>query len=226
MMKYWYMTIKLDPADFFIFDLDDTLFSEIEFLRSAYRSIASLLLPYVELDIFEEMWNRYKGKENVFQWVIDRFGSNLPGMTVDKLLLHYREHQPQISLATGAKEFLRKLKDKSIPVALITDGRSITQRNKIKALGIGEILSDIIISEEFGSAKPHPANFLFFSDKYPGHRFYFVGDNTAKDFIVPAHLGWITICIRDSGKNIHPQQFDRHPVPDYIVNSFKDIILQ
>jgi putative hydrolase of the HAD superfamily len=93
----------------------------------------------------------------------------------------------------------------------------------LKALGIEQSFSDIIISEEFGSEKPDERNYLYYHQKYPSSHLYYIGDNTGKDFIVPAKLGWTTICIQDRGMNIHPQQLDRLPVPDYIVSTFKEI---
>ena len=42
---------------------------------------------------------------------------------------------------------------------------------------------------------------------YPeASRFIYVGDNPAKDFVVPAMLGWDTYCLRSRPGNIHPQQ--------------------
>ncbi|RYG63103.1 hypothetical protein EON64_16615, partial [archaeon] len=43
--KFWYMDIQLNPRSFFVFDLDDTLYQEIDFLRSAYRHISGVLAP-------------------------------------------------------------------------------------------------------------------------------------------------------------------------------------
>lgn len=219
------MTIKLDHNSFFVFDLDDTLFQEVDFLRSAYRAIARNIYEHCGEDIFEEMFARYKNKENVFAWIVSRYGSEVPDLTLDRLLKEYREHMPEIKLSRETMDFLDQLNDRKIRMGLITDGRSITQRNKLKALGITHYFADIIISEEFGSEKPDPKNFLFFHQKYEGCKFYMIADNTRKDFIVPESLGWTSICIKDAGQNIHVQNYDLLPNPDYLVNSFKDIVL-
>lgn len=225
MMKYLYMTIKLNHRTFFVFDLDDTLFQEVDFLRSAYRAIARNIYEHSGEDIFEEMFARYKNKENVFAWIVSRYGSEVPDLTLDRLLKAYREHMPEINLSRETRDFLDKLHSNETRMGLITDGRSITQRNKLKALGISHYFSDIIISEEFGSEKPDPRNFLYFQEKYPGSEFYMVADNTKKDFIIPGSLGWTSICIKDAGQNIHVQNYELLPNPDYLVNSFKDIVL-
>lgn len=217
------MTIQLRPGLFFVFDLDDTLFHEIDYLKSAYRFIADHILEHTGTDIYPEMWQRYLKKENVFAWLLTEYNRQLPHLTLEKLLSFYREHTPQIRLSLETKAFLSKLQQLQIPMGLITDGRSITQRNKLKALDIDALFCDVIISEEFGSEKPDQRNYLFFLHKYPGKHFCFIGDNTSKDFIVPARLGWQTICIKDNGHHIHTQQPDRHPLPDHIISSFGEI---
>src|SRR5690606_34560020 len=108
----------------------------------------------------------------------------------------YREHMPEIKLREGVIEFLEELKNHQVPLGLITDGRSISQRNKLKALKIEGFFDDIIISEEFGSEKPDPENYLYFVNKYGKRDYYYIGDNTGKDFLIPARLGWNIICIK------------------------------
>jgi len=217
------MTIKLNHNSFFVFDLDDTLFREIDFLKSAYRHIAQKIAPYTRAGIYDEMWRRYQNKENVFAWLVQQYQSQMDGLTVEWLLQEYREHIPAIALIDGTAAFINELQQRQVPMGIITDGRSCTQRNKLKALNILNCFNDIIISEEFGSEKPDERNYLYFNTKYPASEFYFVGDNTQKDFIVPFKLGWKTICIKDAGSNIHKQNLSCNPLPDYIVSSLNDI---
>src|ERR1044072_9180425 len=161
------MDIKINSKSFFIFDLDDTLFNEIDYLRSAYRHIASMLPASANGNIYEEMLRRYEKKENVFKWLAGQYLEKTPPVTVDWLLKEYREHAPAIKLGIQTASFLEKLKALNVPAGLITDGRSTTQRNKLKALGLESYFADLIISEEFGSEKPDERNYLYFSSKYP-----------------------------------------------------------
>lgn len=219
------MQIEINSNSFFVFDLDDTLFKEIDFLKSAYRHIANQLTPQTSCDLYEEMLTRYYKKEDVFHWIISQYGRFMRDRDINWFLKEYREHMPEITLAHDAAAFLQTLKEYAVPMGLITDGRSITQRNKLKALGIEQLFSDIIISEEFGSSKPDSRNYLYFEKKYPRRSFCFVGDNPAKDFIVPLELGWQTICLENAGHNIHPQNFDQYPQPQFIIPSFDAIEL-
>ena len=219
------MQIKINPDLFFVFDLDDTLFSEIEFLRSGYRHISEKISNVTQQDIYNEMLRRYDDNENVFQWITETFGEKNQEITKEFLLKEYREHYPIISLDRGAERFLEQVNEAGIPCGLITDGRSVTQRNKLKALNILGVFDEVIISEEFGSEKPSLKNYQVFENKYPGREFYFFGDNTSKDFVVPLQLGWVTVCLRNPGTNIHKQDFLNFPQPQYVISSFEEIQL-
>jgi putative hydrolase of the HAD superfamily len=218
------MVLNLKPNSFFVFDLDDTLYQEIDYLQSAYKHISKYIQTATNENIYDLMLELYKSKKNVFQWIVSSYNKIDSRITMDFLLQLYRQHEPDIKLNEEAKHFLQILQDKNIPAALITDGRSITQRNKLKALGISNYFKDVIISEEFGSEKPDERNYLYLEKKYAGKNFYFIGDNTAKDFTVPLKLRWFTICLKDKGGNIHNQDFSE-VFPDLILNSFNELLL-
>jgi putative hydrolase of the HAD superfamily len=206
-----------------VFDLDDTLYKEITYLKSGYKKIAKELIPIIKMDIHEDMLNRYYSGENVFEWVVKRYSAGKKEISKDFLLKLYREHDPDITLNIETQRILEILAHRKISCGLITDGRSISQRNKLKTLGLIDYFKDVIISEEFGSEKPDKRNYLYFQDKYPEKKFVFIGDNTNKDFIVPAQLGWFTICLKDNGDNIHKQAFFDNP-PNLIIDSLEDLI--
>ena len=212
----------------FVFDLDDTLYKEIDFLQSAYREIAQWIETSFNLQfVFALMINwQSQGKEiDVFEKLIQAY--QLP-IKKDVLVGMYRNHNPHIALSEEVKEVLSLLKDKGYMLGLITDGRTVTQKNKIRSLGLQSYISikNIIISEEFGSEKPSLLNYLYFESLYPGKDFFYIGDNVAKDFIAPNRLGWTTLCLLDNGKNIHKQSF-QYPdlfLPQYKIRSLKEIL--
>ena len=60
-----------------VFDLDDTLYKEIEFLKSAFREIALFLESQFRLiSLYEEMFNFYYQGHDTFQEIITRY--NIP----------------------------------------------------------------------------------------------------------------------------------------------------
>ncbi|MGN0860334.1 MAG: HAD family hydrolase, partial [Candidatus Spyradosoma sp.] len=192
----------------FVFDLDDTLFKELDFLRSAFREIARTLAPEAPETLFAEMLDARSRGENVFARLSARFG-----VPVADLLARYRAHVPDVALAPDVRATLETLRERGATLCLLTDGRSLTQRNKIRALGLDAFFDDanVVISEEFGSEKPCARNCEFFAEKFPGADFCCVGDNPAKDFAAPNALGWRTVCLLDDGGNVRPQDFAAVP---------------
>ncbi len=213
-----------------IFDLDDTLYYEINYLKSAYREIAILLfnvqrIGSTEEDIFNEMLSIYKKGRNVFDEILTVY--NIKNYKVSDLIKYYRNHQPNISLTCEVENVLTFLKESDVGMGLITDGRSVQQRAKIKALGLDKYLSHIVISGEFGSEKPNIENYKscmkFFGDKE--NDFFYVGDNVKKDFFSPKLLGWKSVCLKDKGCNIHPQNIkvENEYKPDFEIFSLNEL---
>jgi putative hydrolase of the HAD superfamily len=204
-----------------VFDLDDTLFKEIDFLKSAYREIASLCCSTINEQLYNEMLSNFYAGKNVFNELVE----HTERFSIEELVSIYRSHLPNISLSDGAKELFDFLVESKFPIGLITDGRSIQQRNKLKALFISETFSDIIISEEFESEKPSVLNYQYFQVKYPDYHFYYIGDNFNKDFVTPNKLGWSTIGLLDDGRNVHKQNHNLsiEYLPKYCVKSLNEI---
>ena len=116
------------------FDLDDTLYHEVDFLKSAYRGIASFIeINYHLQGIYAEMMGYWKAGKNVFECLLALH--SLHDLTIQDLLLSYRTHVPKIALSIEAKHTLDRLREKGIKMGLITDGRTLTQQNKIASLG-------------------------------------------------------------------------------------------
>ncbi len=211
------------------FDLDDTLYKEIDFLKSAYREIA---IHAAQGDrrladrAYTEMLQAYKDGGNAFLRLNEWLGVTTP---VADYLAMYRAHRPDIHLEEDVVATLDALKTAGHTLALITDGRSVQQRNKMAALGLNRWIDDgdIVISEEIGSEKPAEANYRRVMEHHPeAERFVYVGDNPAKDFIAPNRLGWTTVCLLDNGENIHPQRLDDAPPlaqPQYKVATWEAV---
>lgn len=134
-----------------------------------------------------------------------------------------------ITLDRYTLKTLQSLKERGVHMGIITDGLSKVQRAKIKTLGLDSFIDtlDIIISEEMGTEKTCRANFDYFIQKYPEcKKFYYIGDNTNKDFYHPNAMGWTTICLADKGCNKHPQNLegDIAYMPHFIVDDFYEIL--
>lgn len=209
----------LPTSKIFVFDLDDTLYSERDFEKSGIEFVYNYLeIRNQNLEFF------LKNRSNWIELIIENTTQKI---SIDFLLNLYRNHFPTINLYNDAKVFLDELVSRKIEFSLITDGRSITQRNKLKALGIESIFKKIIISEEIQSEKPSEVNFCMVVDQKNHSNFVYIADNLKKDFYSPNKLGWTTICLLDRGQNIHKQNFDIETdfLPQFSITTFEEIKL-
>jgi putative hydrolase of the HAD superfamily len=179
----------------FVFDLDDTLYPERDYVRSCFRWIAPRLGGE---GLFDELWRRFEAGER------DPISAVAAAHGIDErqkagLVAEMREHSPDITLDEGAAALIAGIRGAGRRFSIITNGRSLTQRAKIAALGLGDAAA-IVISEEFGAAKPDAALFRAIERHHPARRHLFAGDNPAVDFEGPNALGWMTAMVdRENG---------------------------
>ena len=94
------MIIKADYNSYFVFDLDDTLYPEIDYLKSAYYEICNDLVPRKTLNLYNEMLDIHFSGGNAFNFLLEKFPAKK--LSLEKLLYLYRNHYPKISLREGA----------------------------------------------------------------------------------------------------------------------------
>ncbi len=218
------MDILVDSNTAIVFDLDDTLYNELDYLKSAYKELAQKLEPESSHQLFSDLLSRYRNKENVFEYVAERYG-----IPITELLEFYRNHIPDIAPFDGVIELLKAIKSKKGRLGIITDGRSNTQRNKIKALKIDTLIDFVVISGEIGTEKPSEENYRLIENELACNVNYYIGDNIKKDFVTPNKIGWKTIGLIDNGLNIHSNAYryleDVH-WPYDLIYSIKDLSIK
>lgn len=199
-----------------MFDLDDTLAPEREFLRSGFRAVRRVLCPLASEEFaaraeaaMNEAADRHANHYTALEEMLDSARLR-DRVNIKDVVNLCRNHQPDSGymLRPDAEFLLAALRSAGIVCCLITDGRSRTQRNKIRALGLERfiMMGDMLISGETGYDKHHAYAFERVMSLYPNAQSYtYIGDNPEKDFIHPRRLGWHTIMIRDRGENISPQ---------------------
>jgi len=168
-----------------IFDLDDTLYSEKEYVKSGYKAVSD----YLGCGYEEKLWDYFEAGKPAIDEMLKEIGREDEKAEVLKV---YRSHKPDIHPYSGVAEMIAELKAKGIKVGIITDGRSEGQHNKLKALGLD--IDDVIITDELGGIqfrKPCDIAFRIMAIRWrlnPADIVY-VGDNPAKDFQAPQQLG-------------------------------------
>ncbi len=95
------------------------------------------------------------------------------------------------------KPMLEELRSKGIKLGLITNGRSETQRNKLKLLGIEGIFDEIIISGELGAEKPDTKPFEVMSERLgiAPESLIYVGDFPVNDIEASRKAGYTPVWV-------------------------------
>ncbi len=170
-----------------IFDLDDTLYRERDFLASGFRAVAEHVCASCEKscdEIHAFMMTTFEneGRYRVMPALLER----LPGsrLQVSDLVGVYRRHTPAIQLFAGYGQLLREL-HAIYRIGIVTDGVPAVQRAKCAALGLEEAVDSILYTWENGQdkEKPHPAPFLQMLDflQVQASEALFIGNNLEKD---------------------------------------------
>lgn len=187
-----------------IFDLDDTLYDEIDYCRSAFGAVADFLAAGpghpTAGRIFETLWKEFNSgnHKTTFNAAFEHLGIQYDTAFIDQLIKVYRNHTPDIKLPQDSADILRKLSSK-YTLGLLTDGFLPAQQLKVRALGIEKYFKCIIYTEQLGREfwKPSPAGYekILQTLNTKPQNTAFLGDNEKKDFIAPNKLGISTIQI-------------------------------
>jgi len=171
------------------FDLDDTLYPEIEYVKSGFREVSYFLEGAFHLSseqTFKEMSKDLKsnGRGLIFDNLLNSYGI-YSKKNVAKCLSIYRNHSPRIQLSPSAKRCLDRL-DKYNKY-LVTDGNLLVQRHKISSLNIKKYFKKIIPTHQYGlnAAKPSIKCFkkIINWEKCKPSEVVYIGDNPKKDFV-------------------------------------------
>ena len=195
-----------------VFDLDDTLYDEIEYCKSGFAAAVEFLANRPESRpssmgegeahsaerIFAVLWEQFTAgnRTKTFNAALDELGIGYDDELIGELIEVYRNHSPKITLPQDSRDVLCELSTK-YTLALLTDGFLPGQQFKVQALGIEKYFKSIVYTEQLGREcwKPSPAGFekIMQALKVEAENMVYVADNEKKDFIAPNKLGFPTI---------------------------------
>ncbi len=188
-----------------IFDLDDTLYDEIEYCKSGFAAVAEFLANTVSSmtetkRIFAAFREQFStgNRTKTFNTALDELEIGYDDELILELIEVYRRHKPKITLPTDSRDALCEL-SKKYTLALLTDGFLPGQQLKVQALDIEKYFKSIVYTEQLGREfwKPSPVGFekILQSLKAKPENTVYIADNEKKDFIAPNKLGFATIQI-------------------------------
>lgn len=184
-----------------IFDLDDTLYEERNFVLSGFKSVATLAEDLWQLNAADsEMELSHlldtQGRGAIFDTWLQQH-QLFSKKRVQQCIHRYRTHKPGIQLNKAAQALLPKL---AKPLYLVTDGNKQVQANKVKALGIAPYFKRVFITHRFGIRHAKPSIYCFeqiqAAEKQSWNQMAYIGDNPNKDFVNLNKLGMVTIRLR------------------------------
>lgn len=225
------MTGTLRPAgggvrQVIVFDLDDTLYLERDYVTSGLRAVGAWMrqqggvagLEEAMLALFAE---GVRGR--IFDAALERCGQAASPALIGRMLTVYRQHRPRIRMAPDADRFLDSPPGDT-GFAIVTDGFLDAQRRKLRALDVHRRgIGMAVCTDRWGRAgwKPNPAAFQWIQARFglPADRFCYVADNPAKDFHAPRHLGWATVRVARPG-GLHAAYPAHRIEADRIIETF------
>jgi putative hydrolase of the HAD superfamily len=188
-----------------VFDIDDTLYFERDYVRSGFWAIADFLSEKSTFSaqvIFSFLWTLFNQgtRGNTFDLLFEKFSYFTENITTQDLVQVYREHDPAISIQPDMYKLIDCLKDRNIFIGAVSDGPFISQTAKVSALGLERLFDEVVLTDMWGKEfwKPHPRAFEFLEHRsglLPEQMIY-IGDNPQKDFIAPNNRGWRTVRLR------------------------------
>jgi len=197
------MTSGCGQVRLVVFDLDDTLYPELDYVYSGFAAVAAAMKDELraEADLAGRMKAIFESGNHsrVFDSLLAELDRPAETALIRRMVELYRSHQPVISLFADADVALRQLAGR-YHLALLSDGYLISQQRKIEALQLASWMDRIVLTDELGREywKPDHRPFAMLESAFdlPGALCAYVGDNPSKDFVAPNRLGWRTIMVR------------------------------
>jgi putative hydrolase of the HAD superfamily len=206
-----------------VFDLDDTLYEELSFVRGGFSSAARYLerkfsIPY---DVtYARMLELLEGGRGAIFDKILKEHQCFSVKEVKKCISAYRYHSPDLCFYPDAITFLNKFKSEK--KYIVTDGNKNVQQNKLKALSASMIFKKCLVTHCYGlkHSKPSPYCFQVICniEKVQPSEVIYIGDNPAKDFIGIRPFGFRTVRLlrgNHCAKQYPPEYNAEFEIEDY-----------
>lgn len=183
-----------------LFDLDDTLFPESQFVAGGFRAVSHWIADRFSLAadaVLDELSALHASgpRDRVFDTWLAQHGF-VGQQHLIEMVETYRGHDPKLDLHPGMLPLLNDL-HKTRQLGIVSDGYLVVQQRKFAALPLAPLFHAVVFSDQWGHDfwKPHTRPFeaaLATLGASPREAVY-VGDNPLKDFVGCRQLGISTI---------------------------------
>lgn len=211
------------------FDLDDTLYRELDYVESGFRAVADHVAaahPITSAAAYEILMKSLErhGRGRQFDDLLRAIGA-FSVRQRDALVQVYRQHKPEIKLPTESSSTLRALAAEGYRLFLVTDGNHHVQNRKVEALGVRSFVEHAYLTGRYGRDATKPGTKVFelmlARTRAEAADLVYVGDNPRKDFIGVRSLGGSTIRVLSGAlaEEIPAPGFE----PDLTVDSISEV---
>jgi len=186
-----------------VFDMDDTLFPEHEFVHSGFRAVSDFVRGEFGVDTFyQKASKRFAAGDRgrIFNQVLEELRIESDSL-VRQCIEVYRSHKPSIALFEDARWALEQFAQ--FPMALLSDGYLETQQNKAEALNIAPCFEKLYFTDQWGRQcwKPSSCAYEKIEQDFSvsGEECIYIADNPTKDFVAPNQLSWRSVWVNRGG---------------------------
>lgn len=202
-----------------VFDMDDTLYPEREYLLGGYRAVAEWGAEHFGIPLADGTMSLKRliqagVEKRLFNHWLAHYDLDTEERAVE--LVHvFREHAPTLKPFPQVPSLLAALSQKYL-LGLVSDGYLKTQQGKLAAIGLAPFFSAIVFSDSFGREAWKPSTIPFSAVLnelgVKASAAVYVGDNATKDFYGARQLGMCTVGIVRFGA---VYEFAQAPTPDH-----------
>jgi putative hydrolase of the HAD superfamily len=213
-----------------VFDLDDTLYPEREYVLSGFHAVAQ----WVEINLAIPAEQGFAELKTLFDEGVrgDTFNRWLETHHytddgIAPIIAVYREHTPILTPFPDAVPLLESLYP-DYKIGLVSDGYLNVQKLKWAALGLEKWFKAVVFSDEWGRAawKPNrkPFDEVLRQLNVDAAKSVYIADNPRKDFLGARNAGMKSIRVRRAGGEYsHLEPESPEHAADATVETFAEI---
>lgn len=199
-----------------VFDLDDTLYPERQFIRSGFKAVAEDVsrrygVPARSAVALLLLTLRRGSRSQALQSLCLHF--DLPPTVVPDLIQVIRSHTPSLYLPPSTRDVLTQARAEGWRLGILTNGLPEVQTRKVAALGLDPLVDAVVYAQEWGSGrgKPDPEPFEAIRGRLDtsSSATVFVGDDPWCDMYGARAAGMRTILMRRGGPHERASGADR-----------------
>lgn len=151
--------------------------------------------------------------------------TSMPALALALAHAYWNAFLQQLRPCDGLIEFLKTAKDRALPVAVVTDMVAEQQLQKLQRLGLSELVTCMVSSEEAGIEKPSPLIFRKALSKLrvkPSRSIWMLGDSLRRDIQPCLNLGLSAALVTAARLPAHAADGSQSVIHIPVLSAYRD----